>query len=97
MAGLSPLGWRGAHGAKQEPVAARKTKEKGFAFGGGLQDVEPGLPGQLGALLPPCPPLSGSRPRPCHRGCVPGTAALLQLCHLLRASSGMARPVLTNK
>lgn len=44
--------WAGAgHGAKQEPVAARKTKEKGFAFGGGLQDVEPGLPGQL---VPSC-------------------------------------------
>lgn len=28
-------------------MAARKTKEKGLAFGGGLQGVEPGLLGQL--------------------------------------------------
>lgn len=44
--------WAGAgHGAKQEPVEARKTNEKGFAFVGGLQDMQPGLPGQL---VPSC-------------------------------------------
>lgn len=99
MAGLSPPGWRGA-GSRAGACGSEEDEGEGLCLWGRLAGHGAWAAGPARALLSPCPlhgRLLGSCPRPCHRGCVLGTAALLQLCHLLQASAGTALPVLANK
>lgn len=71
-------------------MASRKTKEKGFAFGGGLQGAEPGL---LGQIVPSC---LCARCTVCSRGPVPirVTAAVSWARWLCCSSATSCKPAL---